>query len=79
MYIFVPSRTYVYSGSTSTFSDTEDGEITGSDSDGEVIEPEDAPKVDLFPDVKPKQPPPPQPELTPQQQARSTIPCRYYR
>jgi len=60
-------------------SDTEDGEITGSDSDGEVIEPEDAPKVDLFPDVKPKQPPPPQPELTPQQQARSTIPCRYYR
>jgi hypothetical protein len=61
-------------------SDPEDGEIDGSDTDGEIIEP-DAP--DLFPDIKPKKPvsfvPPKEEILTPQQQARSTIPCRYHR
>ena len=55
----------------------EDGEVDDSDSDGEIIEA--APMPSLFPDIKPKPLPPPKPEMTAQQQARSTIPCRYFK
>lgn len=76
----IESDTEVQSDDGEIKSDPEDGEIDGSDTDGEIIEP-DAP--DLFPDIKPKKPapfvPPKEEIMTPQQQARSTIPCRYHR